>query len=79
MSEQEAKEQKGKEEAEAKKPAPEAAAGGTEKKHIRKVSAMSLKEIDAKLKEIEEKMGGFQSGYARQLLAKKAELTGQKH
>ena len=79
MSEKEAKEQKGKEEAEAKKPVSQAPAEGAEKKHIRKVSAMTLKEIDAKLKEIEGNMGGFQSGYARQLLAKKAEVTGQKH
>lgn len=79
MSENEVKEQKAKVGPEAKKPAPEAAAEGTEKKHIRKISAMTLKEIDTRLKEIEEKMGGFQSGYAQQLLAKKAELTGQKH
>ncbi|MBI4430645.1 MAG: hypothetical protein HY587_02915 [Candidatus Omnitrophica bacterium] len=49
-----------------------------EKKRAPKISAMTLKEVDAKLKEVQEKMGGFQSGYARQLLAKKAELSGQK-
>ena len=69
-------------EAEAKKPAavaaPETSAEGAGKKSIRKVSAMTLKEIDAQLKEVEQKMGGFQSRYARQLLVKKAELTGQK-
>ncbi len=71
-------------EAEAKKPAaaasatPEAPAEGAGKKSIRKVSAMTLKEVDAQLKEVEQKMGGFQSRYARQLLVKKAELSTQK-
>lgn len=70
-------------EAEAKKPAaapatPETPAEGAEKKSIRKVSAMTLKEIDDRLKEVEQKMGGFQSRYAHQLLVKKAELSGQK-
>ena len=83
MTDKEVKDAKGKE-AEAKKPAaavpaaPEAPAEGAEKKSIRKVSTMTLKEIDAQLKEVEQKMGGFQSRYARQLLAKKAELSGQK-
>ncbi len=73
-------------EVEAKKPAavpaqpakPEAPAEGAGKKSIRKVSVMTLKEIDAQLKEVEAKMGGFQSRYAHQLLAKKAELSSQK-
>lgn len=41
----------------------------------KKVSRMKLHEVEAALKKVEESMGGFNSGYARQLLAKKEQLS----
>lgn len=40
----------------------------------KKVSRMSLNEIDTALKNVEATMGGFNSAYARQLLARKEML-----
>ena len=83
-----AKEEKTKKEAESKKteekqaekpkeekkeahPAPESAG---DKKH-KKISRMKPEEVERELKAIQEKMGGFQSGFARHLLARKKELA----
>ena len=41
----------------------------------KKISEMTLPEVEAGLKVAQEKMGGFQSGFARNLLARKKELT----
>lgn len=46
-----------------------------EKKKAKKISRMTLAEIDQKLKAAQESMGGFQSDFARHLLARKKELT----
>lgn len=49
-------------------------AGGEEKKR-KKISRMSLAEVETQLKMAKEKMGEFQSSFARHLLARKKELT----
>ena len=41
----------------------------------KKISQMTLVEIDQELKKIQSAMGGFASAHARHLLAKKTELT----
>lgn len=51
---------------------PEAA--GQEKKG-KKISRMTLAEVEAQLKIAKEKMGAFQSSFAQHLLARKKELT----
>ena len=51
-------------------------ASDSEKKETgKKISQMTLEEVEAGLKMAQEKMGGFQSGFARNLLARKKELT----
>lgn len=47
-------------------------------KKNKKIKRMTLAEIEAKLQEIRQTMGGYQSKYAQHLLARKAALTGQK-
>ena len=42
----------------------------------KKINAMSLDEINIKLKDVKEKMGSHNSKYAEQLLARKSQLTG---
>ncbi|MBI4372158.1 MAG: hypothetical protein HY585_00330 [Candidatus Omnitrophica bacterium] len=44
-------------------------------KKIRKVTRMTLAEVEAEIKSVKEKMGGFQSDFARHLLARKKELA----
>jgi len=48
---------------------PEAPAGN------KKINEMTLKELDAKLAEVQEKQGGLTSKYARQLLRRKKVLA----
>ena len=55
------------------KPAEAPKGEGGEK--LRKVSRMTLAEVETELKAVKEKMGGFQSSFARHLLARKSELT----
>ena len=50
-------------------------AEGISKKKRRKISQMALQEVEAELKVVKEKMGGFQSHFAQDLLARKKELT----
>ncbi|MFA5369686.1 MAG: hypothetical protein WC300_03100 [Candidatus Omnitrophota bacterium] len=45
-------------------------------KKNKKMNLMSLKEIDAKMKDVQEKMGGLKSRYAKQLLKQKELLGG---
>ena len=42
----------------------------------KKVSQMTLAEVEAELKTVKEKMGGFRSAFAQHLLGRKKELTG---
>ena len=49
------------------------AAAEAEKKR-KKISRMALTEVEAQLKSTKEKMGEFQSAFARHLLARKSEL-----
>lgn len=51
---------------------PEAA---SEEKKRKKISRMTLAEVEAELKIAKEKMGAFQSSFAQHLLARKKELT----
>ena len=44
-------------------------------KKRRKISRMTLAEVESELKAVREKMGSFQSRFARHLLARKKELT----
>ena len=44
-------------------------------KKQRKVTRMTLEEVEKKLKSVQEKMGGFHSNFAQHLLARKKELT----
>ena len=44
-------------------------------KKLRKISQMTLQEIEKELVVVKEKMGGFQSRFARHLLARKKELS----
>ncbi len=44
-------------------------------KKRRKISGMTLKEVEAELKITQEKMGGFQSHFAKDLLARKKVLA----
>ena len=47
----------------------------TGKKKRKKISRMALPEVEAELKVLKEKMGGFQSAFAQHLLARKKVLT----
>lgn len=49
------------------------AAGAGEKRA--KVNCLTLAEVETELKVVKEKMGGFQSRYAEELLLRKKELT----
>lgn len=51
------------------------AAGKSQEKKRRKISRMTLVEVEAQLKTTKEKMGEFQSSFARHLLARKSELS----
>ncbi len=51
---------------------PEAA---SEEKKGKKISRMTLAEVEAQLKIAKEKMGAYQSSFAQHLLARKKELT----
>lgn len=51
------------------------AASEPQEKERRKISRMTLVEVEAQLKMTKEKMGEFQSLFARHLLARKKELT----
>lgn len=44
-------------------------------KKRRKISRMTLAEVESELKAVQEKMGSVQSRFARHLLARKKELT----
>ncbi len=44
-------------------------------KKRQKISRMKLAEVETHLKNVKEKMGAFQSAFARHLLARKKELT----
>lgn len=66
------KEEKPTEQTEEKKP--QAAEKSPEKKH-RKISRMTLTQVDSELKKVKEKMGANQSSFARHLLARKKELS----
>ena len=55
----------------------EAAATGSGEKRT-KVNCLTLAEVEAQLKVVKEKMGGFQSRYAEELLLRKKELTSKK-
>lgn len=72
---QEPKQEKAKEPAVAKEAAPAVAGEEGAKKKRLKIHKMSLHDVEAKLKLVEEKMGGLQSKYARSLLIQKEELT----
>ena len=50
-------------------------AEGILEKKRRKVSQMTLQEVEMELKIVQEKMGGFQSNFAQHLLARKKELS----
>ena len=70
------KEEKKEEVKEKKAPAKEAAApaeGSKEKR--KKINCMSLPEIESELKNVKEKMGGYGSRHAQELLLRKKELT----
>ena len=51
------------------------ASDSEKKKTGKKISQMTLQEVEAGLKMAQEKMGGFQSDFARDLLARKKELA----
>ncbi len=78
----EKKEEKAEKKEEAKKPQAEAKEekkeeapqpGSSEKR--KKVTKMTLAEVEKELKSTQEKMGGFQSRYSLHLLLRKKELT----
>ena len=50
-------------------------AEGILEKKRRKISQMTLQEVEMELKIVQEKMGGFQSNFAQHLLARKKELS----
>jgi len=54
--------------------APQAAAPDTKAKKNKKISQMTIKEIDEKLISVKDKMGRHDSRYAKELLGKKDEL-----
>ena len=55
--------------------APQAGTGeAAPAKKLRKISQMTLQEIEKELSVVKEKMGGFQSRFARHLLSRKQEL-----
>jgi len=47
-------------------------------KKNKKIKHLTLAEIEARLQEIKQKTGGYQSKHAQHLLARKTTLTGQK-
>ncbi len=56
-------------------PAAKPAAGEIPEKKRTKISRMTLVEVETQLKTTKEKMGEFQSSFARHLLARKSELS----
>ncbi len=60
--------------AESKEPAAKEKSGAKGKK----ISRMKLEEVEAEIKIMNQKMGGFQSGFARHLLARRKELAESK-
>ena len=50
-------------------------AEGAPEKKGKKISRMTLQEVEAELKTVQEKMGGFQSHFAQDLLARKKVLA----
>ena len=74
VKEQKPKEEKAQPEAKPKTEAPieENKAAGTEKKQ--KINQYSLKEVEKKIEEVQEKMGGLTSSFAQQLLRRKEQL-----
>jgi len=81
MADQAEKQEKPEEQAAAKpvekpieKPAQAGEAASPEKK-MKKISRMTLAEVETQLKTTKEKMGAFQSSFARHLLARKSELS----
>lgn len=58
---------------EAPQQAPQQAPEAAQKKN-KKIGQMSLKEVEEKLNFVKEKMGGFDSRYAQELLKRKAAL-----
>ncbi len=50
------------------------AAGAAQEKKGKKISRMTLAEVEEEIKTVKEKMGGFQSAFARNLLARQKEL-----
>jgi len=61
-------------EVEKKPQAPQQAPEAAQKKN-KKIGQMTLKEVEEKLNSIKEKMGGFDSRYAQELLKRKSALT----
>ena len=57
------------------KPEAQAPASAESGPKTKKINALNLAEIDARLAECQEKQGGLFSKYARQLLARKKALT----
>ncbi len=53
----------------------EAGKAEAQEKKGKKISRMTLSEVEAQLKLAKEKMGAFQSAFARHLLARKSELS----
>jgi hypothetical protein len=49
--------------------------GTTETAGNKKINAMTIKDLEAKLAEVKEKQGGLTSKYAQQLLLRKKSLT----
>jgi hypothetical protein len=49
--------------------------GTTEAAGNKKINAMTIKDLEAKLAEVREKQGGITSKYAQQLLLRKKSLT----
>ena len=76
-SEKPAQAEKSDKPAKAEKPKEEAPAEGS-KNRGKKVSQMTLQEVEAGLKMAQEKMGGFQSGFARNLLTRRDSLFNEK-
>ncbi len=73
------KEEKAEKKEEAKKPEAEKkaeATPGSAEKH-KKVSKMTIAEVEKALKETQTKMGGFHSRYSLHLLLRKKELAGK--
>jgi hypothetical protein len=60
--------------AEEVKAKPQAAAEGESAKKSKKLAHLTLKEVEQKINEVKEKMGGFTSRYAKDLLIRQKAL-----